>query len=256
MKVEKFTREEFGTLTTITNPDTETTMFIGAEVAKMWGHTNLRQAISRLCNKDEYMVVKLAKFPDFKELLLCNKLLHTSKIHSITLISEAALYKLVISSNLEKARPFRDWVASEVLPSIRKKGYYSIADQTQKIMIHTSVDVQKQNSKDINGKNYIEGGIKSIIEYNRRSCLLHAGMSTKKVKEIGKEKGLKSDERSSAKEVLRHLNPAIACAMSFTDDLVKDGFDLNTVSELSKKCAIPLFRGMIEMGAIPKELKK
>jgi len=44
--------------------------------------------------------------------------------------------------------------------------------------------------------------------------------------------------------------------MSFTDSLVKKGFDLNTVSELSLKAAVPLFQGMIELGVKPSELNK
>jgi hypothetical protein len=43
--------------------------------------------------------------------------------------------------------------------------------------------------------------------------------------------------------------------MSFTDDLVNKGFDLKTVSELSLKCAVPLFEGMLELGVKPKELE-
>lgn len=255
MDINKFKKDEFGTLTTITSDKTGVVMFVGKEIADMWGHTNLTQAISRLCTKDEFNKIKLANYPDFKELLLLNNLLSSPNASTITMISESALYKLVLSSNLDKAKPFRDWVSSEVLPSIRKHGYYSIADQTQKILIHTNKSIQKQNSKDINSKNWIEGGLKSVIEYNRRSCLLHTGKSTKEIKELGKNVGLKSAQRSSAKEVLRNTDPELACAMSFTDDLVKNGFDLNTVSELSMKCAVPLFKGMIEIGAEPKELK-
>ena len=66
--------------------------------------------------------------------------------------------------------------------------------------------------------------------------------------------GLKTKDRNSGKEALRHINPPIACAMSFTDSLVKQGFDLKTVSELSLKCAVPLFQGMLELGMKPKEL--
>lgn len=255
MEINKFTKSEFGTLTTITSHQTGVVMFIGKEVAGIWGHSNLTQAIkSAQLSKEEYKVIKLTEYPEFKE-QLTNLNLVTSKTPTFTLLTEGGMYKLALCSNLEKAKPFRDWVASEVLPSIRKHGYYSIADQTQKILIHTNKDIQKQNSKDINSKNWIEGGLKSVIEYNRRSCLLHTGKSTKQIKEMGKNAGLKSVQRSSAKEVLRNTKPELACAMSFTDDLVKSGFDLNTVSELAKKCAIPLFKGMIEIGAEPKELK-
>jgi prophage antirepressor-like protein len=255
MKIVKFDNENFGSLTTITSHKTGVIMFIGKEVAKMWGHTNLRQAVNRLCNKDEFRVIKLSKFPEFKTQLLSNNLLQSSNAPSIMLLTESALYKLALASNLEQAKPFRDWVTSEVLPSVRKRGYYSIADQSQKILLHTDKNIQLQNSKDINSKNMIEGGIKSVIEYNRASCLLHSGKSTKQIKELGTKAGLKSKERSSAKEVLRHIAPPIAGGMSFTDDLTKNGFDLKTASDLSKQFVIPLFQNMIELGIKPGELQ-
>lgn len=39
-------------------------------------------------------------------------------------INEAAVYKLVFRSNKPKAEEFANWVFSEVLPSIRKNGYF------------------------------------------------------------------------------------------------------------------------------------
>lgn len=255
MKIDKFIKQEFGTLTTITSEKTGIVMFVGNEIAKMWGHTNLRQAINRICNKDEFSVIKFKNYPDFKKQLLSNGLLQSSNAPSITMLKESALYKLALASNLEKAKPFRDWVASEVLPSIRKHGYYSLANQTNAVLIHTNVAIQKSNSKDINAKNYIEKGIESVIEYNRNSCLLHTGKTPSEIKKMGLDVGLKSSERNSAKEVLRHTKPELACAMSFTDSLVKKGFDLKTVSELSLKSAVPLFQGMLELGIKPDELE-
>ena len=254
MELKAFIKDGFGKLTTVTNSETGITMFFAYEVAEKFGHTNLTQAISRILDEKDYKKIELKKYPDFKHLLLVNKML-SGKASSIIMLSESGVYKLALSSNLDKAKPFKDWIASEVLPSIRKNGYYSIADQTGKILIHTNVNIQKQNSKNINHKNYIENGVDSVIEYNRKSCLLHTGKNPHDIKVLGRELGLKSIERTSAKEVLRHIKPEIACAMSFTDDLVNKGFDLNTVSELSLKCAIPLFQGMLELGINPKELE-
>lgn len=42
------------------------------------------------------------------------------------LINESGFYSLVMSSKLESAREFKHWVTSEVLPSIRKTGKYSL----------------------------------------------------------------------------------------------------------------------------------
>jgi len=41
-------------------------------------------------------------------------------------VNEAGLYKLIFSSRKPEAEEFTDWVTSEVLPSIRKTGSYSI----------------------------------------------------------------------------------------------------------------------------------
>lgn len=255
MQIIKFNNNNFGTLTVFSSESTGVVMFIAKEACELWGHSNPTQAIKNAgLNDDEYKTIELKKFKEFKSQLTKSGLVGL-KASSITVITESGLYKLALASNLDKAKPFRDWVTSEILPSIRKNGYYSIADQSEKILLHTNVSVQKQNSKDINTKNYIENGIESVIEYNKLNCLKHTGHYPNEIKELGKESGLKSSERTSAKEVLRHLKPELACSMSFVDSLVKKGYDFNTVSELSLKSAVPLFQGMIELGIKPNELE-
>lgn len=44
---------------------------------------------------------------------------------SATFITEPQLYYVLMRSKARKARPFRQWVVNEVLPTIRKQGYYS-----------------------------------------------------------------------------------------------------------------------------------
>ena len=255
MIVSKFEKQEFGTLTTITSEKTGVVMFIAAEVGDMWGHTNLTSVTRSLLNKNEVLTIKKSQYKDLFRIFVSEQILKP-KAQRIQLITESALYKLALASNVDKAKPFRDWVAGEVLPSIRKNGYYTIANQTERIMIHADTKIQKQNSKDINAKNFIEKGLESVIEYNRMNCLKHTGLLPHQVKDYGKQKGLKSAERTSAKEVLRHIKPELACSMSFVDDLVKKGFDFNTVSDLSLRAAVPLFQGMIELGIKPNELDK
>lgn len=45
---------------------------------------------------------------------------------NVNIISESGLYTLIIRSNKPEARKFRKWVTSEVLPSIRQTGSYSL----------------------------------------------------------------------------------------------------------------------------------
>lgn len=44
------------------------------------------------------------------------------------IINESGLYALIMRSNKPQAKPFRKWVTSEVLPSIRKHGAYMTPD--------------------------------------------------------------------------------------------------------------------------------
>ncbi len=44
-------------------------------------------------------------------------------------INESGLYSLILRSKLEKAKEFKRWITSEVLPSIRKQGQYVLQKQ-------------------------------------------------------------------------------------------------------------------------------
>lgn len=46
----------------------------------------------------------------------------------LTIINESGMYSLIFGSKLESARRFKHWVTSEVLPSIRKTGSYSMKE--------------------------------------------------------------------------------------------------------------------------------
>ena len=79
-------------------------------------------------------------------------------------VDEAGFYELVFKSRLPRARIFREWVFTKVLPSIRKYGYYRMIDSRikQKIIIegvkyykHTVFDnyAASKNGEVINLKN-------------------------------------------------------------------------------------------------------
>lgn len=60
---------------------------------------------------------------------------------TMTLISEAGLYSLIMRSNLPKAEDFQDWVVEEVLPAIRKTGSY-VADKQYLKWVETRAHVK------------------------------------------------------------------------------------------------------------------
>jgi len=67
----------------------------------------------------------------------------TGQVHHTTFINESGLYALIFSSKLKAAKIFKRWVTSEVLPSIRKHGYYNPNMKMFKIQneydLHTKV---------------------------------------------------------------------------------------------------------------------
>lgn len=47
-------------------------------------------------------------------------------MQDVTVINESGLYNVILRSDKPEAKPFRKWVTSEVLPSIRKTGSYTV----------------------------------------------------------------------------------------------------------------------------------
>ena len=50
------------------------------------------------------------------------------RTQNTTFVNESGLYEVIVRSDSPKAKPFRKWVCSEVLPSIRKHGAYITED--------------------------------------------------------------------------------------------------------------------------------
>ncbi len=65
-------------------------------------------------------------------------------------VSESGLYALIFNSTKPEARRFRKWVTQEVLPSIRKMGYYGTMTSGQQIALRNQKIklVKELNSKD------------------------------------------------------------------------------------------------------------
>lgn len=90
--------------------------FIASDVTNILGYSNGRDAVSRHCKPKG--VVK-------------HDIPTQSGNQIATLISEPNVYRLTIKSQLPSAELFESWLFEEVLPSIRKRGYYGKIDRTQ-----------------------------------------------------------------------------------------------------------------------------
>ena len=56
-------------------------------------------------------------------------------------VNESGLYALIFGSRKESAKRFKRWVTSEVLPAIRKNGYYAANENLQQLAPAEAVDV-------------------------------------------------------------------------------------------------------------------
>ena len=106
-ELEIFKNEEFGEIRTITINNEP--WFVSKDVAFVLGYSNPRDAISKHVDVEDKGVAK------------CDTL---GGSQDLTVINESGLYSLILSSKLPKAKEFKHWVTSEVLPTIRKHGAY------------------------------------------------------------------------------------------------------------------------------------
>lgn len=107
--------------------------FMASDVTKILEYSNGRDAISRYVNpKDVEKLDTPTKGGNQK----------------ITYINESGIYSLVLDSSMPRAKIFRNWITSEVLPSIRKTGFYSaIPKKELSIEEMTLLVIQNMQSK-------------------------------------------------------------------------------------------------------------
>lgn len=106
-----FKNSEFGEIRTITK-DGEP-WFVGKDVATVLQYANTSKAINDHVDSDDLT----NRYPIIDSM---------GRTQEVSLINESGLYSLIFSSKLPKAKEFKHWVTSEVLPSIRKTGTYSV----------------------------------------------------------------------------------------------------------------------------------
>ena len=113
--MQTFDSPEFGRLRILEQDDT--LWFIGKDVADVLEYKNPRKAITDHVDEEDR---RKQNIPTSQNVTL---------VAATWLINESGLYSLILSSKLPKAKAFKRWVTSEVLPSIRRTGKYEAAAQ-------------------------------------------------------------------------------------------------------------------------------
>lgn len=89
--------------------------FVGKDVAEALGYRDTSDALKKHVDADDKLTRRFADSGQAREMYVIN---------------ESGLYSLILSSKLTGAKEFKRWVTSEVIPSIRKTGGYTLKPMT------------------------------------------------------------------------------------------------------------------------------
>jgi prophage antirepressor-like protein len=137
---------------------------------KIW--FSCKEILSSLEYKDIKDAMKVHIDKDNKiQLKNINHSINTKQHPNTIFINESGLYKLIFKSKMKKAKIFTNWVTNDVLPSIRKYGYYKMKKTYEKDkndLLEKINYLEKQNKlmiNDMKKEKYKNGAVVYIIDY-------------------------------------------------------------------------------------------
>lgn len=139
--IQLFTNEDFGDIRVVMREGEP--WFIAADVCRALDISNVSDAVARL-DEDEKGIV-LTDTPGGKQ--------------NTSIISEAGLYTLVLSSRKPEAKIFKRWVTHEVIPSIRKTGSYLVEQSLNKPATDAFIDMKTLAAEIQNWRTGVKEGI-------------------------------------------------------------------------------------------------
>jgi len=104
-----FENPAFGSIRTVEVDGTP--YFVGKDVAEVLGYAKPLNALTTHVDEDDSLKQGLTD--------------SLGRVQETIIINESGLYSLILSSKLPKAKEFKHWVTSEVLPAIRQHGMYA-----------------------------------------------------------------------------------------------------------------------------------
>ena len=119
-----FSNPEFGQVRTVEIDGIP--WLVGKDVAVALGYKNPGKAIIAHVDEEDKRLEMLPQETDSQNG-------NASPASKTALINESGLYSLILSSKMPKAKAFKRWVTSEVLPAIRKNGAYESFQAQQHI---------------------------------------------------------------------------------------------------------------------------
>lgn len=123
-----FNNPEFGSVRTVTINGEY--WFVGSDVARALGYSKLNEAVR---TNTREMDTTTAGVID-----------SIGRTQQMVVINESGMYDMIFESRLPKAKDFRHWVTSDVLPELRRTGSYSIQSKPDSYTISDPVERAKR----------------------------------------------------------------------------------------------------------------
>lgn len=125
-----FNNEEFGNVRTLTINGEP--WFVGKDIAECLGYSRSTKAVSDHVDEEDIDGIPIQD--------------SIGRMQNTPIINESGVYSLILSSKLESAKKFKKWVTSEVLPSLRKTGTYTVVatqpSTTSSIIVQPTSDIE------------------------------------------------------------------------------------------------------------------
>lgn len=143
--------------------------FVGKDVAELLGYVDCFGALKKHVDDDDKLICQIDS---------------SGQKRDVTVINESGVYALIFGSKLPNAKAFKKWVTSEVLPSIRKTGLYSMNGIAQKMVANPQfmIEIIDELRKQVERAEKAEGTVAILTHVNK----------TYTVTEIAKELNMKS----------------------------------------------------------------
>lgn len=109
--------------------------FIASDVAKVLGYRDAEK-MTRMLDDDEADTHNVGIRSENG----------VEQTRAVTIISESGMYACILKSRKPEAKPFRKWVTSEVLPTIRKTGQYTVKPSKSKKALPGGLTLEQQDT--------------------------------------------------------------------------------------------------------------
>lgn len=157
-----FENKEFGKVRTVIKSNEP--WFVGKDVADILGYKDTVNALKAHVDEEDKTGWQITT--------------PSRGTQTATIINESGVYALVFGSKLPKARAFKRWVTSEILPAIRKHGGYLTPDKVEEIL--TNPDSIIRLATQLKEERAKREAAEKVIEEQRPKALFADAVSASK----------------------------------------------------------------------------